>query len=355
MELNNKNRIRGILLGTAVGDSVGLPAEGISRRRNKKLFKGQWYHRFLFRFGMLSDDTEHTIFVSQCLIKSPQQCSHFIKRLAWCLRLWFIALPAGIGLATLRSIFKLWIGFSPSKSGVFSAGNGPAMRAAPIGAFFASNQAQLDEYVTASTRITHTDPKALIGAKAVAYLTAWAVKDNLTDRPELEELLAVLRSIDPNNEEWEQIISDISQAVHDDLTVVEFAEKSGLEKGITGYIYHTIPVVIYAWYMHFGDFEMTLKAIFDCGGDTDTTGAIVGAMAGAVTGESGIPETWKKGILDWPRNTALLIRISDKLADNTSFSPGSPVRYFWPGIIIRNFVFLIIVLLHGFRRLLPPY
>jgi hypothetical protein len=32
-----------------------------------------------------------------------------------------------------------------------------------------------------------------------------------------------------------------------------------------------------------------------------------------------------------------------------------PVRYFWPGLIVRNAVFLLAVLAHGFRRLAPPY
>lgn len=31
------------------------------------------------------------------------------------------------------------------------------------------------------------------------------------------------------------------------------------------------------------------------------------------------------------------------------------VRYFWPGLLPRNLLFLVVVLLHGFRRLLPPF
>jgi len=33
----------------------------------------------------------------------------------------------------------------------------------------------------------------------------------------------------------------------------------------------------------------------------------------------------------------------------------APVRYFWPGIAVRNLFFLAVVLAHGFRRLAPPY
>jgi hypothetical protein len=52
------------------------------------------------------------------------------------LRGWLLSLPAGIGFATLRAILKLWLGFPLNRSGVYSAGNGPAMRVAVIGAFF---------------------------------------------------------------------------------------------------------------------------------------------------------------------------------------------------------------------------
>jgi ADP-ribosylglycohydrolase len=171
-KLSRRERFRGVILGTAVGDALGLPAEGISRRRSKKLFKGRWRHRLVFNRGMISDDTEHTVFAAQSLLAHPESCELFTRRLSWCFRWWLLSLPAGIGLATLRSIVRLWGGISPSRSGVRSAGNGPAMRSAPVGAFFASDPNQLDDYLQASTIITHTDPRALTGAKAVAYLTS---------------------------------------------------------------------------------------------------------------------------------------------------------------------------------------
>src|SRR5713101_2258079 len=110
--------------------------------------------------GMCSDDTEHTLFVAQALLSHPEDPIAFQRCLAWKLRLWLLGLPAGIGLATLRAILKLWLGFPPSCSGVRSAGNGPAMRSAVIGAFFADEPAKRREFVSAATRITHADPKA---------------------------------------------------------------------------------------------------------------------------------------------------------------------------------------------------
>lgn len=60
---------RRVLLGTAVGDSIGLPTEGLSPKAIAHRWKGQWRQRLLFGRGMVSDDTEHTVFVGQCLCR----------------------------------------------------------------------------------------------------------------------------------------------------------------------------------------------------------------------------------------------------------------------------------------------
>jgi ADP-ribosylglycohydrolase len=57
-----------MLLGAAVGDALGLPSEGLSRQRIKRLFPGPLRHRFFFGHGMVSDDTEHLFMVAQALL-----------------------------------------------------------------------------------------------------------------------------------------------------------------------------------------------------------------------------------------------------------------------------------------------
>ena len=83
----------GVLLGTAVGDALGLPAEGLSRQRIARRWGGQWQHRFLFGRGMISDDTEHTLLVAQALLQHPDNPTAFQQCLAWKLRLWLLGLP----------------------------------------------------------------------------------------------------------------------------------------------------------------------------------------------------------------------------------------------------------------------
>src|ERR1700757_4448141 len=97
------NAFVGVLLGTAVGDSLGLPSEGLSRQRIRARWCGVWQHRFLFGRGMVSDDTEHTLFVAQALLAHPDDPIAFQRCLAWKLRLWLLGVPAGIGLATLKA------------------------------------------------------------------------------------------------------------------------------------------------------------------------------------------------------------------------------------------------------------
>src|SRR4029077_13818183 len=62
--------IVGSILGTAVGDAIGLPYEGLSPRRARRAFGPPDRHRFLLGRGMVSDDTEHTCMVAQALMSS---------------------------------------------------------------------------------------------------------------------------------------------------------------------------------------------------------------------------------------------------------------------------------------------
>jgi hypothetical protein len=119
---------------------------------------------------------------------------------------------------------------------------------------------------------------------------------------------------------------------------------------------HVVPVALYAWLRHPGEFRAALISALECGGDTDTVAAILGALAGAVTGKSEIPAEWLANICEWPRSCGFLERIAERLAtQKTGVRRLGPVRYFWPGLIPRNALFLAVVLTHGFRRLAPPY
>src|SRR5262245_61970089 len=135
-----EDRITGCLLGGAVGDALGLPVEGLSRRRARRFIGASLRHRLVLGHGMCSDDTEHACMTARAILARPDDAAAFARALGWKLRWWLLGMPAGVGLATLRAILRLWIGVPPDHSGVTSAGNGPAMRAAVIGAYFPDDE-----------------------------------------------------------------------------------------------------------------------------------------------------------------------------------------------------------------------
>lgn len=348
-----QSHIIGSILGTAVGDAIGLPYEGLSPSRASKLLGFPNQHRLFFGFGMVSDDTEHTCIVAQSLIAAGGNLAEFQNQLAWRLRFWLLGLPAGIGLTTLRSILKLWAGASPTKSGVFSAGNGPAMRAAILGTVI-SDADQLRDAVQIATRITHTDPRAEYGAFTIALAARNACQATTISGDEfLSELNSYLGS-DAN-----QLLSLISQTVesvkHTESTP-QFAAGLGLSRGVSGYIYHSVPVAIHAWLSHQQDYQGAIIATVQCGGDTDSTAAMVGGIVGASVGKQGIPTEWLNRLVEPSRSIKWMERLAKQL--DASIETGvadQPIQVPIFSLLLRNIFFLLVVLVHGFRRLLPPY
>lgn len=347
------DRLAGVLLGTAVGDALGLPAENLSPEKIRKRWQGEWRMRLLFGRGMISDDTEHTLMVAQALLAHPDEAAAFQRALAWKFRWWFAGLPAGVGLATAKACLRLWIGFPADKAAVKSAGSGPAMRSAIIGAFFASNATHRREFVLASSRLTHRGWQAETGALAVAECVALSMQNS--KQLQSAQLFAVLCELSVEAE-WLSVLSRMESGLTRKISVAEFARTMGLERGVTGYSLHVVPVAIFAWLRHPDNFHTALTSALDCGGDTDTVGAILGAITGASVGEEGIPAEWRDSIWEWPRSVPFMRRVAARLAEEvTSRTRTGPVRYFWPAVIPRNLLFLATVLAHGFRRLAPPY
>ncbi len=345
------DRLAGCLLGTAVGDALGLPREGVSRRRALRLFgPAPIRHRLLFGRGLVSDDTEQACLVAQALLESGGDVRRFAQSLAWRLRGWFLGVPAGIGLATLRAIVKLWLGWPPERSGVHSAGNGPAMRAPIIGACAAGDPRRLANLVRASTVLTHTDPRAEQGA----LLVALAARQGMLHGP-TQEGSAFLDEVRSHIADPPEYLGVVGSHVGRRATAQELAEALGLRDGVSGFIDHTAPVTLFCWMRYQTDFRQAVEEVILLGGDTDTTGAIVGGLMGATLGTEAIPSEWLAGLAEWPRSVPWMRQLGGRLARACCGEPGRPLPVFWPGIVPRNLLFTATVLYHGFRRLLPPY
>jgi ADP-ribosyl-[dinitrogen reductase] hydrolase len=306
-----KQKFEGCLLGMIVGDAIGLPAEGLHPKRQMQLFGEIKKHRLFFGRGFVSDDTAHAIMTAQALVASGGDPDKFAQELASRLRGWFLSLPPGVGKATAQACLKLLVGVSPEHSGVFSAGNGPAMRAPVIGAFCADDASdhRLRALIRSSTRLTHTDPKAEAGALEIAKATQ--------DSPS------------------------------------GFAEGAMPTGPISGYIVHTVEAALAIATQHPDDVRAAVIATVALGGDTDTVAAIVGGILGARLGAEAVPQDWLAGIIETWWSQERLAKLATQLAEVAQTgTPQRPDNNFW---LPTHALLLPIVLFHGFRRLLPPY
>ena len=303
---------------------------------------------------MVSDDTEHAIFTAKALIDSQSQPDLFENRLAWSLRWWLASIPAGIGFATLRAIMKLWLGFPPSRSGVFSAGNGPAMRSPLLGVVLGNDFQRLGEFVLSSTRLTHSDPRAYHGALTAAVAAHLSASGSGAS-PEsfLETISSALAG--QECDELMDLLTQVVASVKGGNNFETFAPSIRCQDGVSGYILCTIPCVIHVWLRHQDDFAGGITEIISAGGDTDTTAAILGAIIGARVGKAGIPLKWLSGIAEWPHGTDWMEQLGQCLVDSLNGKAVSAPAYFTPTLLLRNTVFLAAVLCHGFRRVAPPY
>ncbi len=311
------DRLYGCLMGTALGDSLGLPMEGLAPRRANRLFPEPLRQRLLPGQGVTSDDTAQTIFVLQSLWDADGDVAVFEAALARRLRRWFLWLPPGIGLSTAKACVRLALGFGPRRSGVPSAGNGAAMRSAVIGCFYVGDEALRVAFTEASARITHTDPRAIEGAQLVALAAACSATGQHEGFEERARPLAP---------EWERIVG------HD-----------APERGVSGFVLHTVPAALACWLRHPTDLRGAIEDAVALGGDTDTVAAIVGGIVGAAPEHGGVPDEWLRWV-GWPRHAWL-----------RELSRGPVAGPSWPAMAAQHALTLPVVLAHGFRRMAPPY
>jgi ADP-ribosylglycohydrolase len=260
-------------------------------------------------------------------------------------------MPAGIGLATLRACAKLLVGFGPEHSGVSSAGNGPAMRAALLGVC-AENEAQLAALVRASTRITHTDARAEEGALVVARAGRLAATGD-TRSP--QEFIADVATI-TRGDELRASLHAVDTALTEGESALEFVEARGWASGVSGYINHTVPAALYCWARSPRDFQQCVESAVLLGGDTDSVAAIAGAICAANLGADAIPAGWIARLREWPRTVEWMIELSRSLdATASQHVATTPPSMYWLASVPRNCLFAAIVIGLGFRRLFPPY
>ncbi len=219
------------------------------------------------------------------------------------------------------------------------------MRAPLIGSFAHDDPDYRRALVSASTRLTHRDRKAEQGAQSVAAAAAFGIRTG----PAFDGVAALTAALEEVEEPTMRARLDEARRSLATPTS-RLVEGWGLGDGVTGYIVDTVPAVLHCWARHAGNAEPAIQEMICCGGDTDTTAAIVGGLAVATKGVQSLPSDWIEGIVEWPRSVSWMMRLGEALATSTA-----PPRYWAVGTLPRNLVFLALVYAQIARRMLPPY
>lgn len=296
-----------VLLGTAVGDALGVPFE--TKLVNfepllawdGKTFLGSQYHGLLP--GQYSDDTQMSLMVAESLIENhgfnPDDLS--ARYVDWMTSgRW-----RGHGRTTKMALESLLSGTHWSESGVpGSLGNGTAMRAAPFGVYFRNDIKSLVSIVKIDSAITHASDDAEAGALAIALTAAFAVNDDLDDL--LNRLVEYL----PDS----KVKSSIASL--DSLVNSEYinAQQALRVLGTKANVKETVPSVLYC-FLKFTDYHEAVEASIRAGGDTDTTAAIVGALIGARDGMKVIDRSFYS-VEDFDQLVALDSQLFNRTAYN---------------------------------------
>lgn len=285
-------RFQGCMLGLAVGDALGMPLEGMRASEIRKRFgrvrdflDAPWR---MLAAGQWTDDTKMALCQARSIaargIFDPEDTAR--EFLAWYeSRDW-----RGIGGATYESMRRLQEGALASESGMrgeMAAGNGAAMRIAPLGLLDCLDLERLRADVEASARITHDNNEAVAGSLAVAYAVARAARGDL----EPSTLIADAISFIGPSKVAERL--EMGQRFLDqDMDAGEALARLGTG----GYVVETVASALYSFLRTPRDFEETLTLAVGGGLDADTTGAIAGAISGAYNGLYYIPERWREGV-----------------------------------------------------------
>ncbi|MDB5349948.1 MAG: ADP-ribosylglycohydrolase [Planctomycetota bacterium] len=267
------DRLAGTLLGTALGDALGLPAEGMTSRAVARRFGRVDRFRLLGRTGFVSDDTEQAALVAQALARHPDDVDLCVRAFRRSLLGWFCRLPWGVGMATIRSCVR--IAFGLHTSGVRSAGDGAAMRAAIVGAFFHDRPVERAAFGRALAEVTHRDGRAVRGALFVAELAACCARSPTGTAPMVCH--AEARGI--------VMQAELGRAI-DRARELALARSGTAEAamacGTSGYVVHAGSFASFCFLRYGNEPLRALTEAISAGGDSDTIGAILGGWLGAV-------------------------------------------------------------------------
>lgn len=311
-----RDRIRGVLLGTALGDAFAYPFEGtpigglpglelaLDRRAASPSYWGY------------SDDTEMMLGVAESIVeRGVVDPRHLLERFALNYE------PArGYGKGMKLAIDALmrgrdWRVVAQSAWPGGSKGNGAAVRVGPVACLHHGNLETLRTTIIAATAVTHAHPDAISGALLVGHAVAASIHHEASmpfDRP---AFLDALHRVEYPAGTWvHRALDDIGRLLEAKASRIDIVGSLGHGRLAS----ESVPAALYCFLRYAPDFGEAVTQAARLGGDTDTIAGMAGAMAGALVGASGIPEGWKESLERGGRGYDFILQVADELTRTSS-------------------------------------
>ena len=297
-----RSKISGSLMGTGIGDALGASLEGW-RRVDPDEVRALAEKRDTLIY---TDDTHMMIGVAESLIENEgfdgEHMTHrFMEN--------YSREPfRGYGPGPPR-VFRLirggeaWDKAAERLYGGGSFGNGSAMRIAPVGVFYYDDIAKLKEIAYKSSQITHAHELGKEGAALQAYAIALATQADPSLALQGNEFLRKLTQF-VEHEVYRQRLEGVEELLGEKDRSKVVAE---LGHGIEAF--NSVPTAIYSFLSHPNSFEEAVIYAISLGGDTDTIGAMTGAISGAYLGIEAIPSNWQERL----ENRDYIVELANRL------------------------------------------
>ncbi len=311
MDAKKLDRIKGCLVGLAVGDALGVHHEFKQRKDVVPITDYTEGNPYGIPIGYWTDDTSMALCMAQSLVeKNEFDAMDIMQKFCQWLRKGYMSSTHecfDIGNTTRTALMQYWrlpeSGPYCGPTDVYSAGNGSIMRLAPIPMFFHDDIIKSIYFAGESSRITHGYIECVEGCRLLSELI-W----KLINFDTLYSNFKYSNNSFPNLLLYPQFV--IPRIVlKSKISEVGLSTTDSDVKG-TGYVYDSLNASLWACNKTFSFEEAVLKAV-NLGDDADTTGAVTGQLAGAYYGYDAIPQHWK----DKLRHHDMIVELAEKLAN----------------------------------------
>lgn len=295
MNMETTHRLRGVAVGAAVGDALGMPLEFDYASPPGQMIREMRAGRL--PAGSFTDDTEMALALAESLLEKrmldPDDISaHFLD--------WYKHRPPDIGIHTSNVLHSISHGEhwqtaaeKVQKHYPDSAGNGSVMRCWPVAVMCWKDEEILDSWSRKQSQVTHAHEECIAGCAFVNSMIAQLVA-GVTPQNAFDYACKHVRMP-------ESLLQVIRLAPH----------RKRAELRNTGWVRHTIESAMWGL-LNTNSFEEALVKVINLGADADTAGAVVGALAGAAYGLDAIPNSWKEMLQgEWPLKSHTIWRLAD--------------------------------------------